>query len=227
MFLDVSGGITVSWPDGGRPAFSYASALPLDAAFVDDRRVLIARNAEPPFLLGDYVSGETLPAAYPASMSFMLHRSRRNGLFCAVLRSVERQVITEVIKFNAASPQESPVIFSYAGEDTDFSFIEYGADGELYAATTGGEGAFIISGGKRTYIDRTPALPQKLLPLDGAFAALDGDGSIAWYDGSSGRLLAMLRLYDDGWLLSTSGGTTAEALIKRSADFADLDNERR
>jgi hypothetical protein len=226
LFLDVSGGITVSWPDGGRPAFSYASALPLDAAFVDDRRVLIARNAETPFLLVDCVSGETLPAAYPAPMSFMLHRSRRNGLFCAVLRSVERQAVTEVIKFDAASPQESPVIFSYPEEDTDFSFIEYGADGEArgrYAATAGGEGAFIISGGGLTYIDRTPALPQKLLPLDGAFAALDGDGSIAWYDGSTGRLLAMLRLYDDGWLLSSGGGTTAEALIKRPAD---LDDER-
>jgi hypothetical protein len=212
MFLDVSGGITVSRPDGGRPAFSYASALPLDAAFADGSRILIARNAEAgntaPFLLVDYVSGETLPAAYPASMSFMLHRSRRNGLFCAVLKSVERQIITEVIKFDAASPQESPVIFSYPEEDTDFSFIDYGADGELYAATTGGEGAFIISGGGLTYIDRTPALPQKLLPLDGAFAALDGDGSIAWYDGTSGRLLAMLRLYDDEWLLSTGGGTT-------------------
>jgi hypothetical protein len=224
LFLDVSGGITVSWLDDGRPAFSYTSALPLDAVFVDDRRVLVARNAESgnaaPFLLVDYVSGETLPAAYPASMSFMLHRNRRGSIFCAVLKPADRHVITEVIKFDANTPQESPVIFTFTGEDTDFSFIEYGAQGDRYAATAGGEGAFIISDGNgQAGIDRTPAFPQKLLPLNGNFAALDADGSIAWYDGASGKLLAMLRLYDGEWLLSTSGGNTKRgSLTRTSAD---------
>ncbi|MDR0382657.1 MAG: WD40 repeat domain-containing protein [Spirochaetaceae bacterium] len=219
LFLDFSGGITVFSLEDRRPVFSYAAALSLDAAFVDGRGMLIARGseAEPaaPFLLVDYVSGETLPEEYPASMAFMLYKNRRNSIFSAVLRSVERRIKTEVIKFDTQNPRNSPVILSYDGEDTEFSFIEYGADDERYAATAGGEGAFIISDGDLTFAGRAPAFPQKLLPLNGSFAALDGDGSLAWYDGTSGKLLAMLRLYEDEWLLSTVNGTARGRLEPR------------
>jgi WD40 repeat protein len=235
LFLDISGGIKIFSLEDGRRLFSYTSALSLDALFVDERNILIARNAEAgrgasPFLLVDTVSGETLPAAYPVSMVFMLFKSRENNIYSAALTSAGRQIKTKVLRFDTRHPESSSVVFEYNGEDTDFSFIEYGAPaggaltggGGRFAGTTGGEGAFIILGDGATLnarieprnVDRAPAFPQKLLPQNGNFAALDVDGTISWYDGVSGRLLAMLRFYENEWLLSTPAGTKRGKLTK-------------
>ena len=229
LLLDFSGGITIHSLEDGRRVFSYTSALSLDVVFAGDRSILVARNAEAgrvtaPLLLVDTVSGETLPVTYPALAAFMLYKDRTGSIYCAVLKNSGLDIKTEVIKFNAQNPETSETILQYNGEDTDFSFIAYGAAGgdgeviETFASTVGGEDAFIgpiekaegygaITGEKKA-VERGPAFPQKLLPWNENFAALDGEGTVSWYDGFSGKLLAMLRFYETEWLLSTAEGKT-------------------
>jgi hypothetical protein len=219
LFLDTSGAIKVFSQGDSRPVFSYASVLSLDAAFVSGRNILVARNAEAgnaavPFLLADTVSGETLPAAYPALMAFMLYKNRQDSIYAAVLKTAGRNIRTEVIKFDAQNPETSPTVFEYNGEDTDFSFIEYGDGG--FAATAGSEGTFIVlPSGETKAADRAPAFPQKLLSWNENFAALDGDGCISWYNGASGRIIAMLRFYETEWLLSTADGTAKRGAVSK------------
>lgn len=230
LFLDLSGGIRVFSLEDSRRVFSYTSPLSLDAIFDSDRSILVARNAETgriasPFLVVDTVSGETLPLAYPALAAFMLYKNRAGNIYCAVLKASGRNIKTELIRLNARNPAASESIFEYDGEDTDFSFIEYragsgnGDAAETFASTAGGENAFIVltdsaaeSGGvvsgEKKEVERSPAFPQKLLPWNGNFAALGGDSTVSWYDGVSGKLLAMLRLYETEWLLSTAEGRT-------------------
>jgi hypothetical protein len=222
LFLDVSGNIIIFSIEEQRRIFSYSSAMSLDALFIDNRNVLVARNAETvrntapflPFLMIDSVSGETLPEAYPASMAFMLYKSPLNNIYSAVLKNAGNRITTGIIKFNVDRPEASETVFEYNGEDTNFSFAEYSVDGrEHLVSSAGGEGAAVILIGGGTPnnsaqkpVERTPAFPQKLFSQSNGFAALDLDGTISWYDGASGRLLAMLRLYEDEWLLSTSSG---------------------
>ncbi|MDR0408910.1 MAG: WD40 repeat domain-containing protein [Spirochaetaceae bacterium] len=228
LFLDVSGyaiKFSVDANDEQQKMFLYASPLSLDAVFVDARSVLIARNADTgrnaaPFLLVDSVSGETLPLAYPAFMAFKLYKSPRNNVYGAVLKSVNRRVKTEIIRFDAEHPESSRAVHEYDGEYVNFSFIEYSLDNvEYLLSSAGGEGAYIIpldglqNGEAQKMIRRTPAFPHGLLSLDEGFAVIDGDGSIAWYDGASGEALAILRIYENEWLLSTSNGKTKRGAV--------------
>ncbi|MDR3356075.1 MAG: WD40 repeat domain-containing protein, partial [Spirochaetaceae bacterium] len=149
MLLDVSGGISIYAPEEGRRVFSYNSALSMDAVFTGVRKILIARNSEAgrgtaPFLIADTVSGETLPAAYPALAAFMLYKNHSGEIYAAVLKAAENGVKTEVIRFDGQNPEASVTVFEYPGEDTDFSFIEYGEGGGLFACTAGGEDAIMI-----------------------------------------------------------------------------------
>jgi hypothetical protein len=218
LFLNVLGEMAVFSIEQRRRVFSYTSALSLDAVFIDDRNILIANSADiggntAPFLLVDNVSGETLPVNYPALMAFALYKSALGNVYGAVLKNTDRHVSTEIVRFNALSPESSSAVFEYDGEDANFSFIEYSVKNTVYLVNSaGGEDAYITPAGDfrggdaPKAIGRSPAFPQKLLPQNDSFAALDGDGSIVWYDGESGKPLAMLRIYKDEWLLSTSSG---------------------
>ncbi|MDR0685245.1 MAG: hypothetical protein LBF83_08960 [Spirochaetaceae bacterium] len=231
LFTDVSGGISVFSLEDSRRVFSYTSPLSLDAIFHGGRGILVARNAEAgriaaPFLIIDTVSGETLPLAYPALAAFMLYKNRQGSVYCAVLKTSGRDIKTEVIRLNAQNPEASQTIFGYNGEDSDFSFIEYGASSgggefvESFASTIGGGNAVIVSNGgaaagEKREVGRGPEFPKKLLPWNGGFAALGQDGTVSWYDGVSGKLLAMLRLYETEWLLSTAAGTTKRGALTK------------
>jgi hypothetical protein len=228
LFLDISGGINIFSLKDRRRLFSYTSALSMDAIFSGERGILIACNAEAvsgasPFLLADTVSGETLPAAYPALAAFTLYKDSAGNIYAAVLKAAEEYVKegvkTEVIMFDARTPEASKTIFGCRGEDTDFSFVECGDGGERFACNAGGGDAFIISAGdtgEGGTVDRSPAFPQKLLPQkNGAFAALGGEGTLSWYDGATGRLLAMLRFYENEWLLSSADGTVKRGSLAR------------
>ena len=231
LFTDVSGGISVFSLEDSRRVFSYTSPLSLDAIFHGGRGILVARNAEAgriaaPFLIIDTVSGETLPLAYPALAAFMLYKNRQGSVYCAVLKTSGRDIKTEVIRLNTQNPEASVTIFEYPGEDSDFSFIEYGASSgggefvESFASTIGGGNAVIVSNGgaaagEKREVGRGPEFPKKLLPWNGGFAALGQDGTVSWYDGVSGKLLAMLCLYETEWLLSTAAGTTKRGALTK------------
>jgi hypothetical protein len=219
--MDIDGNITVFSNDDRM--FVYGAPQLLDAVFVDERRLLIARNAEgagnaaSPFLVVDMFSGETLHLPYPDAMAFMLYKSPLNNIYAAVLTLGGQPAKTEIIRLDTQNPELSRIIFTDGGEDTDFSFIEYGAGNTV--TNCGGEGASIIpSDGGSVPIERASAFPQKLFAArNGNFAALCGDGSIAWYDGASGKLLAVLRIYEDGWLL-THGETAKSGTFVYQAD---------
>jgi hypothetical protein len=156
-------------------------------------------------------------------MAFALYKSPLDNVYGAVLKNTGRRITTEIVSFNAAAPESSRAVFEYDGEDTNFSFIEYSLKNIKYLVSgAGGEGAYIIplggsrGGDSRKLIGRSPAFLRKLLSQNNSFAVLDGDASIVWYDGVSGRLLAMLRLYQDEWLLSTSSGKVKRGIFPAS-----------
>jgi hypothetical protein len=110
---------------------------------------------------------------------------------------------TSIVRLDLTKAATPDRLAEYQGEDTLFSLAE--SSGVL-AANLGGEGAVLFSPEGMLNFERSPGLPLRLIGGGRFFIVLDGDGNICWHDPSSGRLLALLRLYEDEWVLQQDGG---------------------
>ena len=54
-------------------------------------------------------------------------------------------------------------------------------------------------------LERSPGLPLKILDGGRWFILLDTEGNITWHDPGTGKILALLRLYENEWILETFG----------------------
>ena len=110
------------------------------------------------------------------------------------------KIKTNIIRLNISSPLNSRQLTVFDGEDVHLSIAE-SALGP--AVSIGTEGAALFTEEKTLLFERTPGLPLELYALDNFFIILDADSNISWHDNTSGKLLALFRLYDDQWLLQT------------------------
>jgi len=218
LFLDSTGNLSVVSPfdtKKSRP-FAFFSVGLMDAAFIDRNRIIIGRSAvsgNTPFLTININTGETVPLPYPSQAGVTIYRGASGSIYAAAvspqsgengLSAAEAGVKTSILHLDPANITASISLVDFQGEDTQFSLAESpgGIAGSL-AATIGGEGAAIYSGGNIRLLERTAGLPLKL--FDGGYnlISLDGDGNICWYDNFNGKLLAIFRLHLDGWTLQT------------------------
>ncbi|WP_461248479.1 hypothetical protein, partial [Treponema sp. R6D11] len=98
-------------------------------------------------------------------------------------------------------------IYEYPGEAANLLIAE---SAEKTAVAAGGDGAKIIAE-KTINFDRTAGLPVKLLGCKDFFLSLDSEGNIAWH-GTSGKLLAVFRVYKSRWVLEKDGETLGGTL---------------
>jgi WD40 repeat protein len=232
LFLDSTGNLSVVSPfDTGknRRLFTFFSVGLMDAAFIDRNRLIIGRSAisgNTPFLMINVNTGETVPLPYPSKAGVIMHRGSSGSIYAVMVSpqsgdtnrengssNGETGVKTSILHIDPANITASISLVDFQGEDTQFSLVESpgGTAGSL-AATIGGEGAVIYSGGGIQPLERTAGLPLKLFDGGQCLISLDGDGSICWHENYSGKLLAVFRLHPDGWTLQTEQRTMSGGL---------------
>jgi len=222
LFLDSTGNLSVVSPlDAGKSRpFTFFSVGLMDAAFIDRNRIIIGRSAvsgNTPFLTINVNTGETVPLPYPSQAGVTMYRGASGSIYAVAvspqsgdmgrengLSAAETRVKTSILYLDPANITASISLVDYQGEDTQFSLAESpgGTAGSL-AATIGGGGAAIYTGGGIQPLERTAGLPLKLFDGGQRLISLDGDGNICWYENHSGKLLAVFRLHPDGWTLQT------------------------
>jgi hypothetical protein len=173
----------------------------LDAAFLDDKNIIVGRSAisgNTPFMMVHSITGETVPLSYPASVGARVYRGPSGILYGVALEPYLGTMKTALIRLNTANPSLSTKIVEWEGEDTGFGFTEF--KGSL-ASTLGGEGAFLYDEAGKKPLERSPGLPRRLIDGGNYMIAIDTEGSIGWYDPNSGKLLALFHLYADQWIL--------------------------
>jgi hypothetical protein len=210
LFLDSAGTLSVvSLADGGKtPLFSFSAPGAIDAAFIDGENIIIGRAAissNAPFLKVSSKTGETVPLPWPAQAGVMVRPSRPGSVYAAAFEQRRGTVKNSIILLDTSAPARSPVLAEFPGEDTRFSIAE---SWPFAASNLGGEETVIFAAAGSNQIEkricpRTAGLPVKLAGAPRFFIILDSEGTIGWFENSSGRLLALFKLYAAGWLVQS------------------------
>jgi len=206
LALDTSGNSYIYSTDnpGERARFIFSSIGAIDAAFVNGDNFLISRSAisgNSPFLYVNINTGETVPYLHNADAGIMSYTGKSGSIYAAAAERSPDGIKTTVLNLYAAARRSASVtVFQYPGEDLFLSIAESGAS---LAITCGNEGAAIY-GENVIRFERTEGLPQILLGSDNFFISLDSEGSISWHDNRTGKLLAIFRLYENTWTLSST-----------------------
>jgi hypothetical protein len=205
LFLDSAGNVSVYTPNDKRktPLFSFSSVGAIDAAFINSDNFILCRAAisgNTPFLMVNIVTGETVPLPWSSRAGIQVYRAGSGAIYAATVNQDAAGIQTSIIRLNTAAPAQSAPLVEFQGEDTQFSLAETAG---LLAATLGGENAAIYSGENIRPFERTAGLPVQLKSSGLYFILLDTEGNICWFD-HDGKLLAVFKLYADGWNLSRS-----------------------
>jgi WD40 repeat protein len=209
LFLDSMGNITVIPAAGTGKAFTFFSVGIMDAAFVDNSRIIIGRSAvsgNTPFMMINTNNGETVPLPYPCQVGVALYRGASGNIYAAEVSAANgaEGMRTSVLHINQTNAAGSEKLFDFQGEETQFSLVE-SVNG--IASTIGGEGAALYTAAGLHNLDRTAGFAHKLIDGGPRLISLDRDGNICWHDSQNGKLLAVFRLHPGGWTLQTAQRT--------------------
>jgi WD40 repeat protein len=191
---------------GERARLAFSSVGAIDASFINGENFLLSRSVisgNSPFLYVNINTGETVPFLYNAQAGIMSYTGKSGSIYAAAVERDSEGIKTTVINLYAAAQTRartgaSVKILEYPGEDARLSIAESGSS----LAVSFGEGAAIY-GENIIHFERTQGLPQILLGSDNFFICLDSEGSISWHDNATGSLLAVFRLYEENWTLSS------------------------
>ncbi|MDR2516493.1 MAG: hypothetical protein LBC88_03825 [Spirochaetaceae bacterium] len=212
LLLDAAGALAAVSLETGRSVFGFSSAGAIDAAFLDGRTIIIARSSAAggtPFLKVNIRTGETVPLAWPsrpappAEAGLGLYRARGGAFYAAAIEAGEDGAKTSLIALDAENPARSRRLAVFPEEAGSFARTETAG---VFAATLGGDGAFLCTDGTIRPFERGPALPVELLDGENAFIILDGEGNFSWHDTASGTLIALFRIRGDVWELFVRAG---------------------
>ena len=210
LFLDSRGNITVISTETGAVMFTFSSIAALDAVFLDDRYILIGSGAvsgSTPFMMVNMQTGETVPLYYPAQVGARVYRGASGIPYGVVIEMEGGFLKTAIIMLNTSNPSASERIFEWEGEDTSFGMAEVLG---LLTTTLGNQGAFFYDPreGSLHTLERSPGLPRHIVNGGRYIVSVDSDGNIVWYDPITQRIMALLHLYKDGWVLEREGRRT-------------------
>ncbi|MDR2144277.1 MAG: WD40 repeat domain-containing protein [Treponema sp.] len=213
LFLTMRGVLSaVSVKDGesvpnGSPVFSYQAAGSSDAAFLNDKEIILGRGAVsgPPFAKLQAENGETIPVEMADQAGIRLYREK-SALYALVSGRENGAVFTRIVRFD-----DGKLIADYAGEDQDVSLTET----RFPAANLGGESATVYNPKGPVGLERSPGFPRRLMNGISFLVVLDTEGNIVWYDPETGTMRAMLSLYGNRWDLALQEGVTVTGSVVR------------
>jgi hypothetical protein len=199
LFLDMGGNVSVLSLAGGDAHYAETAAGAVDAAFIDEDRIILGRpSAGDPFLMIDIRTRETVPLFYPASIGAQVYRGPSGAVYAVTLDENAGGLRTSIIRIDARESANSRPLAEYPGEDAGLSIAE--AEGFIASAPGG-----IYRPGGILSFERGPALPRQVAGGDLYFIVLDAEGGISWHDPRTGEMLALFRLYEDEWTLGIAG----------------------
>ncbi len=208
LFLDNLGQLTIIDIDNAVKRFSFSSLGLIDADFIDERKILAAKDsALPPYaalIAIDTVTGETAPLELPGKTAFRLYRGQSSYLYAILIDSDETGSKTNIIRVNPQAPYFSTVLMTYQAEDLNAQLTEVAGS---IATNLGGESAYIINSTGFNTLARGLSLPSCLFSYDRYFIILDNEGSLTWYDGETGEIEKTLSIFNTTWTLSGNNGS--------------------
>jgi hypothetical protein len=190
----------------------------LDAAFLDERNIVLARGvaaANSPFLKVNTVTGETVPLQYPASAGVRVFRGGSGRFYGAVITGNREDSKTGILLLDPNDSARSVSTVEYPGEDLDFSLAE---ENGVIASNLGGGAAALYNGRELLRFERGDGLPRRILGGGGFFVVIDSEGAVAWHEAGSGKLAASLRIYPDGWVLEKKAGTVRGPVVNEKRE---------
>jgi len=206
LFLDASGTLRVVETMTGTPVFSFSSVGLLDAAFRDERRLLVGKSVSvapaAPLLSIEMATGETVPVDLGGSAAVRVLRGSSGTCYAVIADEDEAGRKTSIVKIDFRDPAASTALMEYRAEDVSASIAETSAS---VCATLGGDGAFLFGAEGFKSFERTAALPDRVFEAAGYALCLDSDGGLVWHDPVTGRTVAELRFTADGWEMTRNG----------------------
>ena len=201
LILDSGGNISLYKNLSDRASFSFSAVGIIDAALsLNESHLVLSRSVmrgNSPFQFVNINTSETISVTYPSEAGVMVFPLNKGTIIAAAVSRTDNIILTTIFNLTAAS---AIPIFEYPGEAVYISAAE--SDG-ITAVACSGEGAFIISDENEifnrerfVFFERTSALPVKLLGTPDFFISLDSEGSIAWHDRETGKILSVYKLYD-------------------------------
>ncbi|MDR2194350.1 MAG: WD40 repeat domain-containing protein [Treponema sp.] len=208
LLLDAVGEITVISLETYKSVFSFSSAGSVDAAFLDDRHIIVGRgDGIAPFLKINLVTGETVPLAYPASVGVRVYRAASGVMYGGVITQERGEQKTVLLRFDMTDSMRFRIVAEAHGENLTFAIAETG--GIAVSTLSSGQAAMALPlGGRKpyTHLEQKGGFPVHLVDGGAFFISVDTDGVISWHDPHTGFLLAHFRLYADGWTIEQSNG---------------------
>jgi hypothetical protein len=113
--------------------------------------------------------------------------------------AIEQTDIVNTIFLNLSVPVQDRLLFRYHGEANNISISE--SQGRLVILCDN-EGITIL-GNENIPFERTRGLPVQMFRSGNMFICLDTEGNISWHD-NNGKILAIFKLFDDKWTLTTN-----------------------
>jgi hypothetical protein len=208
LLLDAVGEITILSLETNKSIFSFSSAGSLDAAFLDDRNIIVGRGDRiAPFLKVNFVTGETVPLTYPALVGVQVYRAASGVMYGGVISHEGGESKTVLIRFDMTNTSRSRVLAETHGENLTFAIAEAG--GMAVSTLSSGQAmAFPLNEKEPPYtlLEQKGGFPVHVVDGGAFFVSVDTDGVISWHDPQTGSLLARFHLYEDEWTLEQSNG---------------------
>lgn len=213
LFLDSAGNINIINNKDKNKIFSYTSIGLLDAAFIDERRIIVGRSvtsrAATPFIIIDTVTGETVPGPYPIQAVTTLYRGESGTVYAAGI-STDTTVKTGIYRLNVEDISDSTALLEFQGEDVAVSIAECAG---TVVSSLGGDGASIFGSRGFYPLERSDGLPEIISSSRNQYVVLDTDGAIHWHAPNNGKRIMTLDLYEDSWILERVNGTNLKGSI--------------
>ncbi|MCL2478650.1 MAG: hypothetical protein FWF22_04055 [Treponema sp.] len=221
LFMDTVGNITIINQDSGEIIFTYLSSGAQDAAFIDDKNILIGRSAgqgSSAFVMVNIVTGETVPLPLSVALGARVYRGSTGDLFGAAISSSFK---TSLVSINSANPARSFSLTEVDAEDPGFPMAESrgilaaamdNGNARLFAANTFYDSS--VQASNAAFLERSPGLPVILTNSANYIISVDSDGNICWYDPPTGKIQAVFRLFTDSWILNKADGTSVSGKVQ-------------
>jgi hypothetical protein len=212
LYLEAQGPVVRAAENGipGRELFSLFLPLAIDTDFADDENIVVAgmlATGGSLLRLINIATSETVPLDLPENIVLKVYRGQSGSLYAAVGDETDGKI--RILKLDMRNPRQSRRLVEIGVEDDVFDMAEAGnalvtnmgsASADFYDAARGN---FLFSG------ERTGGMPMRILSGGRNVLVIDDEGSIAWLDGATGRVEAVMRFYADEWELTSVSPTSS------------------
>ena len=194
----------------GRELLSLFLPLTIDADFADDENIIVAgmfSTGGSLLQLVNIATGETVPIEIPDDVVLKVYRGKSGGLYAVVgnvAKSGETGGKTRLIRLDPRNPRQSRRLVEVNAGDDVFDMAESGG---ALVTNLGSGNADFYDGVRGNFLfagERTGGLPMRILDGGSRVIIIDNEGSIAWLDSATGRIQALMRIYEGEWEMTAA-----------------------